>query len=301
MKNIFLVSRFFVKNESLERKPVTPGYLKYIIPTLGYSQADMWISLSICLSVSLCLWSVVCVAFFIIHAARNCVQRMRPQATGSNPLSGSIICLSVHPVVHGPFVIFVFVFNSFITRDYYYYYYYYQCGFPESQLIYPYTGVQRTLIGSSRAYMSVSLFLFLSSRPHHFLVIICAANNCAQHMLPQATGSNPLRGSIICLSIRLSIPLQAFCDFCIYINFQCGGPVLQCIYPHIGVWRTPVGSSWAYISVCVSQSICPSLRLSLCLTLWSSASPFGNQSAWSVIARSACGRRPRVQIPWVAV
>ena len=49
---------------------------------------------------------------------RNCLQCMRTHATGSNPLSGSIICPSVRPVVHGPFEIFVFVFNSFNTRYY---------------------------------------------------------------------------------------------------------------------------------------------------------------------------------------
>ena len=38
---------------------------------------------------------------------------MKPKATGYNPLSGSIICPSVRPVVCGPFSIFVFVFNSF--------------------------------------------------------------------------------------------------------------------------------------------------------------------------------------------
>ena len=33
----------------------------------------------------------------IIIAAHNCAQRMRPQATGSNSLSGIITCPSVHP------------------------------------------------------------------------------------------------------------------------------------------------------------------------------------------------------------
>ena len=51
----------------------------------------------ICLSVSL---SVHTHRFFeIIRAARNCVQSMQPQATGSNYLSGSIIFPSVNPSV----------------------------------------------------------------------------------------------------------------------------------------------------------------------------------------------------------
>ena len=36
-----------------------------------------------------CVWVIIC-------AARNCAQRMWPQVTGSNPLSDSIIFLSVH-------------------------------------------------------------------------------------------------------------------------------------------------------------------------------------------------------------
>ena len=53
-----------------------------------------------------------CHFWAIIHVARNCAQCMRPQTTGSNPLSGSIICPSVRPVVRGPFVVFVFVLIS---------------------------------------------------------------------------------------------------------------------------------------------------------------------------------------------
>ena len=43
--------------------------------------------------------------------------------------------------------------------------------------------------------------------------------------------------------------LRFFC-----INFQCGGPESQLIFPHTGVQRTPVGSSPAYMSV--SLSLC---------------------------------------------
>ena len=65
-------------------------------------------------------------------------------------------------------------------------------------VLYPHTGVRRTPVGSSWAYMSVSL----SGRPRRFLEIICVARNCAQRMRPQATSSNPLSDSIICPSVR---------------------------------------------------------------------------------------------------
>ena len=64
----------------------------------------------ICLSVSLS--SRLRRFLYIIHTARNCAQGMRMQATGSNPLSGSIIFPSVRPVIHGPFEISVFVLIS---------------------------------------------------------------------------------------------------------------------------------------------------------------------------------------------
>ena len=45
-------------------------------------------------------------------ADHNLAQSMRLQATGSNYLSGSIICLSVRPVVCGNVLIFLFVLIS---------------------------------------------------------------------------------------------------------------------------------------------------------------------------------------------
>ena len=83
--------------------------------------------LSLRLSVSLYLCTVACVTFWRSNrAARNCVQRMRPQATGSNPLSVSIICPSVRPVARETFAFYLFIFLSsvgvhrrdwFISRD----------------------------------------------------------------------------------------------------------------------------------------------------------------------------------------
>ena len=56
------------------------------------------IFLSVYLSVSLSVGSSASI-FGKICVDRNCAQRMRPQATGSNSLSGSKICLSVCPTV----------------------------------------------------------------------------------------------------------------------------------------------------------------------------------------------------------
>ena len=57
-----------------------------------------------------------------------------------------------------------------------------------------------------------------------------------------------------------------FVVFCICINFQCGVPALQCIYPHtwfrkthVGFQRTPVGSYQAYMSISLSRSLSVSL------------------------------------------
>ena len=123
----------------------------------------------------------------IIRAAYNCVQSMLPQATVSNPLSGIImcppICLSVSSA--SPFSTFVFVLISSV-------------GFHRCDTFIP-SGVQLCLY--------VCLSVSLPGRSHRFLVIICAARNCAQCMRPQVTVSNPLNESMICTSVRSSVGL----------------------------------------------------------------------------------------------
>ena len=119
--------------------------------------------------------------------------------------------------------------------------------------------------------MYVRFYASLSSFPCRLLVIICVDRNCVQHMRLQAMGSNSLSGSIICLSIcpsvRLFVQLSSrpryFFDFCICINFQCGGPASWCVYPHTGVRRNLVGSSQYSISVrpSISMYICTFLRV----------------------------------------
>ena len=104
------------------------------IPTLGYRVPQWGPVYLICPSVFLCVslylflsvWSSA--SHFGNHksVARNFAQSMRPEATGSNPLSVSIICPSVCSVVRGPFDLF-FLYSIFliIERDDYYYCYYY--------------------------------------------------------------------------------------------------------------------------------------------------------------------------------
>ena len=147
-------------------------------------------------------------------------------------------------------------------------------------------------MGYSQAYMSVclSVRLYVSLYEHLccFLTIIRGANNCANRMRTQATGSNPLSGSIICPSVRMSIHIsvcvsfhpRAFCDLVI------------CVNPQSRFQSTPVGSSWTYMSVCLSVSLylCPFVRIAF---WWS--------FAWPVITCSAYSHRPWFQISWVVV
>ena len=114
--------------------------------------------------------------------------------------------------------------------------------------------------------LSFCLLVSLSGRTRLFLAIIHAAHNCAQRMWPQATGSNPLSGSIICPSVRpsvrpsvcpsvrLSVRLRTFCNFCICINFRCGGPALRCFPPHWGLSDPSEVQSSLYVRLYASLS-----------------------------------------------
>ena len=83
-------------------------------------------------------------------------------------------------------------------------------------------------------WLSVCIYVSMSSCMHIFLTIIWVDRNCAQRIRPQAMGSNPLIVSIIGLSVRPSVRPSGcprdFCDFFICIIFECGGPAPQCIY-----------------------------------------------------------------------
>ena len=131
---------------------------------------------------------------------RNYARRMRPQATVSNHLSGTIICPSVRPFVRCCFAIFVFVLISRVgvqRRDSFISIVWVQS---RNAFICP------SFCPSVRLYVflsgcpgpSVRLYVFLSGCPGRFLVIIHAARNCAQSMRMHATGSNTMSSSIIC-------------------------------------------------------------------------------------------------------
>ena len=87
-----------------------------------YPHTGIQVILYVCLSISLSVNPRHFLA--IIRAAHNCVQRMRPPATGSNPLSGSIIFPSVVPSGCPEKI-----FNFFICIHF-------QCGGSASECIY---------------------------------------------------------------------------------------------------------------------------------------------------------------------
>ena len=240
----------------------------------------MYVSLYLCMSLCLYIWSSVYLSGDHKIAACNCVQLMWPQAMGSNPLSFSIICQSVCPIVHGFLAIFLFLFNGFNTRE--------MInitntitsvGLHISDPFIPTLGSGGPQWGLFELIcpflcLYVSLSLCLAGFPSRFLAIIFAVHKCAQCMRMQAPGTNRLSGSIICPYICPSGRSRDFCDFCIYINFHCGGPVSRCIYPHTGAWRIPEGSSPYYMP----------LSLYLCLFVYLS----GGLSA-SFFGENLCG------------
>ena len=82
-------------------------YRRYVYTNLFiyYPQYPSGVQLSFYVPLSISLYGRVRLFLVIIVLARNCAQRMRPQATGSNTLSGSIIHPSVCPVIRRPFLI----------------------------------------------------------------------------------------------------------------------------------------------------------------------------------------------------
>ena len=70
----------------------------------------MYVSLSVRLSVSLSIGSSASLFGNHKSAVHNFTHRMRPQAMGSNPLSGSIRCLSVRPSVQTSTGLLIFLY-----------------------------------------------------------------------------------------------------------------------------------------------------------------------------------------------
>ena len=154
------------------------------------------------------------------NVTHNFTQRMRPQATDSNILSGII----VYPSVHTSGCPWAFC-NFFICIHY-------LGGFQSRNSFIPTLGSEGPQCGPVKlmcpsVYLSISLYISLTGCLHRFLEIICAAHNCAQHIWPQATGSNPLNGSRICLSVcQFGCP-QAFLPFLYLYSYPFWGSSMQ--------------------------------------------------------------------------
>ena len=134
---------------------------------------------------------------------------MQTQASGSNPLSGSILCPSVRPVVCGTFSIFVLVLNIYITRERWLVLLL-LLTVPGSSVAmsFTHTRVWSIPVQSSWYCMSIYIYacIYLSLVVHiAFLRSKCVARDCVQRMRLQATGSNTLSFSIICPSIYLFV------------------------------------------------------------------------------------------------
>ena len=163
---------------------------------------------------SVCLFD--CIASWRSNReACNCMQGMRPQEMGTNPLSGSITFLSVHPSG----CLWAFCKFCICTN--------FQCGGPASRCIYSRNRVQSSLYVHLSLCPSICISTFYSCHPHRFLVTIFAAHNCAQRIRPQAMGAHPLSCIIVCSSVHTSSCPYDFCDFCICIDLQCVVPALR--------------------------------------------------------------------------
>ena len=150
--------------------------------------------------------------------------------------------------------------------------------------------------------LSVCLSVSLSGRPCRFLAIICADRNFAQGMQPQATGSNPLSGSIIFPSVRQSV-CPVFCPVvCPFVRLVVRGPfaiflsifnsfnTIEMITVTITITITSVGvqrhdafiptlgsevPQWGPVNL-IFSSVSLYVRMYLCISFLSSSSLFGN-------------------------
>ena len=205
-----------------------------------------------------------------ICAAPNCAQRMRTQATCSNILSVSIICLSVCP--------------SSCSQEFWYFCICidFQCDILSSRCIYPNTRVQFSL------YVCVSVCLSICSSASIFGnhlrgPLLCAAHSASGH------GSNPLSSIIICPYVHASIfpVICGPCEIFVFVLISSVG-VQRCdaFIPQTGVPEDPsLVQSILYV--------CVSVQLSLFL--------FRDQSAWPITVCIACRRRPPSKVPLVSV
>ena len=172
-------------------------------------------------------------------------------------------------------------------------------------MIIPQTGVRRNPVGSSRAYISLCIFVSFSLR----LFVRSSAYICGDHSRgPWFSSSHAAAGHGVKspefqynMSVRpfwLSGRLRSFLWFLYLYSFPVWGSSLsRCAYPHTGVRRNPVGFSRDYIYVrlslylSVSLYLCLSVSLSLCL----SASLYDHTCRYLSIISSASNYAQRMR------
>ena len=151
----------------------------------------------------------------------------------------------------------------------------------------------------SKLFVSVSVFFvfpYILPSVYPYLLLVCffviihAAHNCAQRMQPQAKGSNSLNVSIICLSVRTSVPLvfrRPFHFFVFILIYSVGVQrcvtfiplvrsslvymfVLPSIHFHMFVHPSVHSSIRIYVHMFFRISIFLSLCPVVCIAFWRS-------------------------------
>ena len=250
----------------------------YVLPSVFLSVSP-YVSLSGCLRRFLA----------IIRVARNCVQCMQPQATGSNTLSGSIICLSVCLVFHEPFAFFVFVLISSVVVQ-------------NRGAFIPILGSRLPQWGTVELVcLSLCISVSLYGCLHQFLVIKARSPEfCTAHAASVQRFKSPewqYNMSVcppVCPSVRPVI-CKPFSIFLFVLFSRVGVQRCDTFIPTLesgGHQWGPIKLIYLYVflSVCmyVFLSVYMSGHLYRFLTIMKSR---------PVIACIACGRRQRVQIP----
>ena len=139
---------------------------------------------------------------------------------------------------------------------------------------------------------------------NYMFITMCYLTN-SSYVYPTPMEPNPLEWkSPECqynMSVRPSGHPQDFCYFCIFIYFHCGVQCCDAFIPTLGSKQPQLGPVKlmclsVYLSIYLSASLY--ISLSLCL-FYHVALGWSNCAARNFF--STCGRRPPVQIPWVAV
>ena len=177
-----------------------------------------------------------------------------------------------------------------------------------SRCIYPHTEFWRTPVGSSKSHVSVSLYVSLSGRMGHFLVIIkerpvivrSTWGRRARVKSPEwqndMSGHPVVRENFSIFVFVLNIFNTIEIWLLLLLLLPVWGSSVPMHFPYTGVSRTQVGSSRSYMYVClyVRLSISLSLYMVVCVTFCQSKRTAHN-------CAQLCSRSPRSKIPWVTV